>query len=755
MGDYMEIKKEIEEYFNQYTKIHSFQDLVRIFKLEEEELSNILYELECSGKIMGFPNGEYLHVPTEFYLHFGRVSLSTKGNYYLSLNQGSKALFEGKYLKRKLKEGDYVFAELKQDKRHKLLYKAELKRIVKPFKAPTAHYLAKGILRWNAKDHYYYVMYKNKKIYIRGKNDCYAFPGDEVTFLFTTHYTGKLVEVIKRNRKEHLFETKKEKNTLVWEPIGTLPFSIPANIPCEEGDQVRLQINGNSFEFLEHIKREEKMKSWIETLALEQGIKPHFSAKVLKEASHISETIAKEEWERRVNLCDLKTVTIDPETAKDMDDAISLEKLEDRYRLYVSIADVSYYVRFGMALFESAKERGVSHYPANYVFHMLPPELSERVCSLNEGTPRLAKTCIIDISFDGEILDYQFVRSIIKSDKKMNYKKVNQLLTGTKIDEEYLPFYSFLREANYLSGILQKRRMERGFICFDQEEIEFLYNEYNEIIGARYREKGASQLMIENFMVLANECAGNFAFYLDIPFIFRNNESPEMKELSRIQSKLKNMHLYVQRLSQMRNVQVFQKTLLSLCEGKSKEEAQYFSSILLSGMKRAEYSTQSLGHFGLALEHYATVTSPIRKYTDLLNQLAIDAVLDGKIEEFSKLLEDYGEYAREATTKEIESEAFEELVNHLLLNKVVDPYIGETLQGTILFMTENRIYIHTKENFYGYLEVREDQIRDDIVRIDGRNYKIGSPIEIEIKSVPKKGNELVFKNIPFKNDITK
>lgn len=743
----MEIKEQIEHYFNHHPKIQTFRDLVKTFKIEEEELSSVLYELECSGKIMGFANGEYIHVPEDFYLYFGKVCLSSKGNFYLPLKQGSKAIIEGKYIKRKVKEGDYVFVELKPDKKHKLLYKAELRRVVKPFKNPQSHYLAKGILRWNAKEHFYYVLYENKKVYIQGKNKCYAFPGDEVTFRFSTPYTGELVEVIKRNRKEHLFETKREKNILIWEPICTLPFFIPVEIPCEEGDQVKLQIEKNAFQFLERIKRDQKTKSWIESIALEQGIDSSFSKKVMNEVSEIKEEIPKEEWEKRVNLCDLLTVTIDPETAKDMDDAISLEKLKDRYRLYVSIADVSHYVKPSMALFKSALEKGTSHYPANLVFSMLPPKLSEHICSLNEGVPRLAKTCIIDISFEGNILNYQFVRSIIKSDKKMQYKKVNELLTGENIEKMYLPFYHFLKEANFLASLLQKRRMERGFICFDVEEIDFLYNEYNEVVGINRKDRGLSQMMIENFMLLANECAGNFAYYLGIPFVFRNNEVPEMKQLSRVQKKLENVNVYIKKLNQMRNAQVFQKILLSLCNEKSKEEVHFISNILLSGMKRAEYSIHSLGHFGLALDHYATITSPIRRFPDLLNQLAIDAILDGKIEEFNDLLDDYAAYAYTSTMKQMESEAFENLVTQLLLHKVADAYIGESLHGTVLFMTKNRLYLHTKENFYGYIELKEDQIREDIARIEGKDYKVGSSIEVKIKSISKKENEIEFSHV--------
>ncbi len=465
----------------------------------------------------------------------------------------------------------------------------------------------------------------------------------------------------------------------------------------------------------------------------------------------ISTTIPAEEIKKRKDLRLLPTFTIDSEDAKDLDDAVSIEKVGSNYKLYVSIADVSYYVRPSMALFKEAIELGTSVYPPGLVYPMLPQKLSNEVCSLNPNEDRLTKTCEILLDKEGNVLDYQIYNSVINSNYKMSYQKVNKLLEGKEIVEEYLPYYHNLIEMYQLSNLLQNKRLNQGFLCLESEDIKIKIDSSGNPIQIEENDKGPAQLLIENFMVLTNTCVSEYAYWLDIPFVYRNHEPPEAQKARQLESNLSVLHQKIKRISNIQEPKMLQKVLLSLIEGTTKEEAKYISDIFLKSFSKAYYSNMNKGHYGLALDFYGTFTSPIRRASDLLNHLFMEEIINPneKIDNLESIKENLELICSHISLQEENAEHVEADINAKLLYQLGLQYKDKTLDGKIVFLTDSMMYIKTEQQIPGFILLNK-KYKYDFVKKEVRDckngftYHIGNSIPIRLEREQKNGSILAF-----------
>lgn len=763
-GGIMEIKQRIEQYFNTHLEVVSINTLMKHLNLgneSKEEVYNVLYELELSGYIIGAEDLSYMHVPKDCYLKCGVVNLSSKNNFYINLEHGKKIIITDKNIK-DLVEGDTVFVETKQSSKNKNQLYGHIVRVVKKPTMIIKNYMIKSIIKRDKFNKHTYIEIDEKRYYINSSDLKGAYPGDEVTLSIQMNgdnYRIKVIDIINRKSGEHVLEYRNIQGKYMWVPVGGLGCEIILDIEEErykEGDRILVSLDkDNNATYIKDICNDNSLSSTIESLAYDWNIPYEFSEETLKECDNLVRVISEEEISKRVDLRHLPTYTIDGEKAKDLDDAVALEMDKNHFILYVSIADVSHYVSLTSAIFKDAVKRGTSIYPVNMVIPMLPKVLSNDLCSLTPGVDKLTKTCRLEIDKYGNVVDYQIFNSIINSNMKMSYKAVNKILDGQEFEIEYIPYYKNLIEMCMLANLLQKRRLERGYICFESDEIEFDLNVDGKVIGVKNRNRGQAQLMIENFMLLANEYIASFAYNLDVPFIYRDHDVPDLDKISKLKDKLKNFSHYIKSLNNVHNPKIFQQVFIKICENKSLEEIMMISKVMLKSMSKAYYSSNSSGHYGLALENYATFTSPIRRLPDLLNHFIIGCILDGDIEKLERYIDLFAELAYISTETQIRAEEFEEEINGILMRSYANEFIGEILEGKIIFILNNLVYIKTSNNLIGMLRVNKNQIRGNKVSLDKHLYKIGEPLYVKIDYISEDINEIYFDYMPKEKVLEK
>lgn len=748
------MKEKLSNLFEKLKREVSIKEIISILnvdKTEYEYFTNAIYELEQEGKILCIDNNKYIHVPKDFFLKFGKIEVSSKGNYYVSLDKGIKIIISKNNLNG-AKKGDFVYLETEKSSKNNKQLIGNVVRVVSKMNVDSSEFVTNVKLKKDYKKKYHYITHENNNIYIPSRDLNSAYIDDIVTVKITnnddTKY-AKVVKIEKRHPKNHIFEYRNINGIMKWIPLDTYPYEVNISIDEKEtfieGDKIFCRVSeDNNIEYLGRVDNDNNLNSSISNLIKIYGFNTVFNDCVLKECKSINNKISKEEINKRRDLRNLTTITIDGETAKDLDDAISLEKLDDRYRLYVHIADVSHYVNYKSNIFEEACNRTTSIYPPNGVVPMLPNVLSDVVCSLNPNEDKLTKTFMIDIDFNGNILDYQIFNSIIKSDIRMSYDKVNKVLDNVEIENEYIPYIDLLHSFNELAIILQKRRIDRGFICFDASEKEFNIDDLGVIHSIHERDKGKSQLIIENCMLMANEIATEFLHYLYLPVFYRNHEAPTYQQISKLNSKLKEFKSYIQKLSKIDNPKILQKILLTLSEGKSEEEKQFISGLMLTSMNRAYYSTSNIGHYALALDKYATFTSPIRRLPDLINHTLLSCVLDGRLEEIDSILEDFENICLNCSTKQELVDQFERDVELLLITDYMKEFYEKEMPAKILFVNNDKVYVRTYNGFYGNVKIQKNAMKNGNILISGKKYKIGDTLPVIIKYVKEKNNEIRF-----------
>lgn len=489
------------------------------------------------------------------------------------------------------------------------------------------------------------------------------------------------------------------------------------------------------------------------SIARKYDIEDEFTEEVKEQLKTIPDYVSMEEMQGRLDLRDEMIFTIDGADTKDIDDAISIEKLKNgNYKLGVHIADVSYYVKEDSPLDVSAMSRGTSVYLVDRVIPMIPHQLSNGICSLNEGVDRLAVSCIMEIDENAKIVNYDLRESVIRSRKKMTYTNVNKILEENIIPSGYEEFADTLRLMHELSQILRKDKIKRGYLDFDVDEAKIIVDENCHPIEIKPRERGIGENLIEDFMIIANECVASHIFYLDLPGIYRIHEEPK-------EDKIRDFLNYIGVLgyNYKGNVKdMSPKTVQGLLEFlKDKKEFKILSSLLLRNMKKAVYSPNNLGHFGLASKIYTHFTSPIRRYPDTtVHRLLKDYVFHPNLSEanINKWQQKLVFISENSSAKERASINCEREVEDMKMAEYMEDHIGEEFDGMISSIVNFGMFVELDNLVEGMcrFEDMKDYFHFDEKTMSATGektrvvYKMGDRVRIKVVAASKEEQTIDF-----------
>ncbi|EEU12659.1 ribonuclease R [Anaerococcus vaginalis] len=479
------------------------------------------------------------------------------------------------------------------------------------------------------------------------------------------------------------------------------------------------------------------------------GLKDNFSKKTKKEAIFIEKEVDISKQNDRKDLRDLFTVTIDGRDSKDFDDAISIEKDEEDFILYVHIADVSHYVKENSEIDKEAYQRGNSTYLYNIVLPMLPEELSNGICSLNPNENRLALSLKMRINKLGKVVDYKIYKSIIKSNYRLVYDDVNDYLDNKEkvYDDEIL--IEKLELFDNLYKILKNKREKRGAIDFNFTESQIDVNEKGDVLNISIFERGSANKMIEEFMLVSNETIASLFAYMDFPSLYRIHEKPKDEKVESFKNILNTLGYNIK--GKELHPKDFQEILK---EVSGKDDESLVNMLMLRTMRKAKYANYRDIHFGLATKYYTHFTAPIRRYPDLIVHRLVKDFVDNKFENISQssLEKQLAKNSEHLSITERNSEECERDVEDLYKCKYMKKYIGEKFQGIISTITDFGIFIELENTVEGcfmykfsddHFEYIEQKL-SCVNRDNNKRYKIGQKVLIEVKNV-----DLEKRNIDF------
>lgn len=657
---------------------------------------------------------------------------------------------ELKYLRQVLEEYEFTFQEILQlldwSQKKRKLYK----QIVNSWEEDGEIYLKR-----NGK----YTL-PEKEGFLRGEisigNGNFGFldiPGEKSVFIpgnyLNTAMNGDtvLIRILKdskspdKSREGEVYKiVKRDRDIIVgvFEKSMNFGFVRPKNAPrdiyiskkktkgAKTGDLVAVKIYfwGDSEkkpegEVVSIIGNPQDTQTLISALLIDNGIQEKFSNEVIKEVDRIEEDFS-EELENRKDLRHLNIVTIDGADAKDLDDAVYVEKTDLGYKLYVSIADVSYYVKEGTELDTEALKRGNSIYLVDRVIPMLPRKLSNNLCSLNPHEDKLTFTVEIDFDARGKVIGNDFYKSVIKSKYRMTYTDVNKIFEGDEeLIEKYSAVYKMFTEMLELSHIIRNTKKRRGSIDFELPEIKVVLDENKLVKKIEVRERGEAEKLIEDFMVVANEVVAEKLFWEEIPAIYRVHEDPDKAKISVLNESLAKFGYYIKNLDDLHPGK-FQ-TIIEKTTGLP--EGYLIHKLILRAMQRARYANKNLGHFGLASKYYLHFTSPIRRYSDLV----VHRMLGRSIERFmkekekAKYMSSFEVISTAISRTERIADKLEEDSVKIKLIEYMQDKIGKTYIARLSGMNRNRIFMELENHIEVVYNV--NTVRDNFV-YDEENYKI-------------------------------
>ena len=561
-------------------------------------------------------------------------------------------------------------------------------------------------------------------IFIPGRMMKGAMPGDRV-----------LVEKLAHPRVEgsdegEILAVLEEKNDLVGTArriSGRLVF-VPDACPAismqiirdgeggaRDGDKVAVEIRSRGTRQEDHrvavtmrFGSSEEAKRCAKALLYDRDVHVRFPDKVREEAKKLEgASVSEADTAGRMDLRALPIFTIDSAETKDIDDAISLNQTPDGFELGVHIADVSHYVKPGTALDNEAFERATSVYYADQVVPMLPKQLSNGICSLNEGELRLAFSCLMHLDKTGNLVDYKFVKSVIRSRVKGVYSEINALLAGTadtELQYKYAEVAAQLPAMKALYGLRAGLRRQRGCMDIESGEVKLILDENGRCIDVKKRVQGESEAMIEEFMLLANQCAAHFARTRKIPFVYRVHEEPNSEKLERLHTLLKACGINDHFAAEVPQP----KELSAILEGvKGTPYEKIIHTGLLRCMSKAEYQAQPKGHYGLVLKDYAHFTSPIRRYPDLAIHRILTDLLSGTDKE--TLTVRYADFAekvsKQSSAQEVVAMQIERRAEDCYKAEYARLHIGECREGTISGVTQRGVFVELDNGVEGFVPV--------------------------------------------------
>lgn len=638
--------------------------------------------------------------------------------------------------------------------------------------------LAKGII--DIKDAGYgFVDLEDKSIFIKKDNLKGSIKGDEVlVFIYTDNlgrFEGKVERIIKRNTVEVVGVIKKyrnkyvlksvDKNLDLWVFIKQIDLK-----KAKENDFVKVKITKyypNSTvdgEVIEIFGNTNTPNIDITSLVKNANVDVEFNSDVKNEVKKIPSFVDLSLYKNRKNLLDKVIVTIDGDDARDLDDAVRVEKISDnKYLLGVYIADVSEYVKELSNLDKTAFERSSSIYLPDRVIPMLPKELSNGICSLNENENRLVMCCEMVIDQYGKVEEYDIFEGIIKSSFRLTYNKVNEILNTNPNDfennfKEYDKIKEMLYNMNDLSKILYNMRKKRGAFNFETDEAKIILDKNGKAIDVVLRKRGDGEKMIEEFMLIANETVASAMTYLDVPFIYRVHEEPKEDKITKLTQILNNFNYKFKIKNNKSMSKALQEILTNLESEEDEIKKTIINNTLLRSMMKAKYLDSNLGHYGLASDCYTHFTSPIRRYPDLLVHRLIKHYMlnEPQIKENG---DDYfllkvANASNHSSKQERKIESLERDAIDLKKCEYMEKYIYSTFTGIISSITNWGIYVTLENSIEGL--IRFEDMNDDYYDVDelnakvigrkiGNIYQIGDKINIKVIDVNKEKRQILFK----------
>lgn len=629
-------------------------------------------------------------------------------------------------------------------------------------------HLVKGTLSLNEKGFGFIIINKDTKdVYVNEKNINGAQDGDLVLFEYLNkdkeRPEGRIIKTIKRNYEPlvgevilvdgEYFVKPDRKGANIYIPRYNLNGAVEGHkvvvIPLKEGNRV-----GKIAKIIGH-----KNDVGVDILSFvyEYNFSPSFPDEVVEELDDIPSYLTEEEINKelssgRRDLRSEEIFTIDGSDTKDIDDAISLSKLDDgKYKLGVHIADVSYYVKEGTKLDDEAYFRGTSVYLVDRVLPMLPHKLSNGICSLNENEDRFAFSCVMIIDDKGDIGHYEIFKSIIRSRKKMTYEEVNKILEENTTSEDYKPFEKTLLLMNELSKILRKKMIRRGYIEFESTEAKIKVDENCHPTHIESRVQRSGEELIENFMIAANETVASSIYYKNLPGIYRVHDKPDEKRLGEFM-KFLSLHGYVVNgKSKIDNPKDLQHILSQLEEV---PEVRVLHDMAIRSQAKAVYSDINIGHFGLGSKCYSHFTSPIRRYPDLiLHRLLKDYNYNYSDRIISERKEELPIECEHCSIREQEAQNCERDVDKMKKAEYMMDHIGEVYDGIISGVQEFGFFVELENTIEGL--VKAESIKGDYYVFDNdlmaligkkskKKYSFGDKVKVKVTRADKDRSEIDF-----------
>lgn len=561
-----------------------------------------------------------------------------------------------------------------------------------------------------------YVTDNNTIFFVDSKDINGALDFDKVIFRPNEkNKTARVEKIIERQNDIVVAEVISTTNGKILSTINT-PEKV--NIHIRQGelekyyDGDRLVVNVESYSTPNEIKGKiiEKLGNKKEpnieevTIAASRGFTTKYTKEYLDELAAIPDKVTDEDIKGRLDLRNDVIFTIDSESTKDMDDAISIKVLDNgNYELGVHIANVSHYIKKGSAIYEDAIKRGNSAYFANSVIPMLHFDISNGICSLNEDVDRLTKSCIMEINKKGKVVNYYITDSVIHSKKKMTYEDINKIFEDGVIISEYLPYYDSLKILKELTMILKEKHEKDGYIAFASNEIKTIVDNNDETLEFKNVHQGIGQEMVEYSMIAANETVAGHVFWMRLPFIYRIHNEPKEKRIEEAMEIAKKIGYRFSKIKDMGGSHLLQQVIKQLSV---KEEFQALSQFFVKTMPRALYSTENIGHFALALDFYTHFTSPIRRGCDLIVHELLDLYdKDISYVNFEELEDELAIISEHISYTERQADMVEYEINALRMVKYMRENIGKTYKARIHDITPLNVQIVLENNVIGTVPI--------------------------------------------------
>ena len=633
-------------------------------------------------------------------------------------------------------------------------------------------HLRKGVMRANKKGFgFVEVEGLDDDIYVSQDNMNGAIHDDVVLVEITSKMNidrieGRVLKIIERKIQKYIglmkFDSKGMGHVILDDSKIKLNIQVPKekSLNAVDGHKVVVEVDkmmnhngrceGHVCEIIGHVN-----DPGVDILSIiyKYNINVDFPDEVKSQVASMPMEVYESDLKGRRDLRDQVIFTIDGDDTKDIDDAISIEKLSNgHYRLGVHIADVSYYVKEGSPLDTEAMDRGTSVYLVDRVIPMLPHELSNGICSLNPNVDRLAMSCVMEFNNEGKQLDYEIFPSVIRSRIQMTYKKVNSILEKNIIPEGYEDYADDLKTMEEVAEILRKAKVKRGYIDFGVEEAKILVDENCVPTDVVLRERGMGENLIEDFMIAANECVATHIYFMNLPFIYRVHEYPKEEKIRSFLGFVSSLGYQVNG-----NIKDVKPTTMQaiLKQLQDKPEYKILSSLLLRSMQKAVYKPENLGHYGLASKCYTHFTSPIRRYPDTtVHRLLRTYLVEGKVDmqTIKKWEEKLVYIAEHSSERERASIDCEREVDDMKMAEYMEKHIGEEYEGMISSITSFGMFVELDNLIEGLVPLRDMKdffhFDEERMTLTGEKshvkYSIGERVVIKVVRASKEEKTIDF-----------